>query len=451
MALITAPGRRSAYIGPRLEQWLADLRATFWLRPAVMTFAAVLLAEAVVRFERAVDLPDWLSAWVYAGGVAGAREVLGSIASATIGVAGTTFSITVAALTLASNQMGPRLLRNFTSDAGNQYALGALVATFAYALVALRAVPEAEEGAFVPQLAVSVGLLLAFGCVGVLIWFIHHIASSINVDRVVALVHGDLSRAVAALPARDDEADAPDDPVASPRAGSSAPLRAPGSGYLRVLDDDMLADWAAKHDAVLRLRVRPGDFVVPGAVIGEVAPAALREEAEAALATGLALGDSRSVEQDPEFAVRQLVEVGLRALSPSLNDPFTAVAVVDRLGAALGELAEHALPDGCTRRDGRLRLRRAVTDYAGLLDAMFHLLRQAAGSQPAVLIRLLEVLAEVAAVERDPDRQRHLRRHADLARDAALDGTGDPSVRSAVADRHARCLAALGDARAGRR
>jgi uncharacterized membrane protein len=132
----------------RLRQKWADLLAAFWLRPSAMTVGAVVLAEALVQAEGALTLPAAFEAWLYAGGMAGARGVLSTVAAATIGVAGTTFSITVAALTLASDQMGPRLLRNFTRDPGNQYVLGAFVATFAYALVAL---------------------LLAFTCVGALI------------------------------------------------------------------------------------------------------------------------------------------------------------------------------------------------------------------------------------------------------------------------------------------
>ncbi len=437
----------------RLRQWWADLLAAFWLRPAAMTLAAIALAELLVRAEGVFELPSSIGDWVYAGGTAGARDVLGVVAAATIGVAGTTFSITVAALTLALNQMGPRLLRNFTRDRGNQYALGALVATFAYALVALRAVHEGPEGtAFVPQLAVSVALLLAFGCVGALIWFLHHVATSISVDRVVALVHRDLAAALAALPQRDDAATAapggPDGaaPPPPPPGPDEAALLAPAGGYLRVLDDDALADWAEGRDAVLRLRVRPGRFVFPGSVVGAVAPAAARREAQAALEGAMRLGDARSIEQDVEFAVRQLVEIGLRALSPGINDPVTAVAVLDRLGQALCELAGRALPTGRTARGGRVRLSRPATDYPGLLDAMFHMLRQGGAPVPAAMIRLLEVLAEVAAVERDPERRRALRRHADLARDTALGGTEDAAAREAIAERHARAVAVLGGA-----
>jgi len=178
----------------RLRQFRADLLASFWLRPAAMTLAAVALAQAMVSVEGAVEMPDPIAGWIYAGGEDGARDMLGAIATASIGVAGTTFSITVAALTLASSQMGPRVLRNFTRDPGNQYALGTFLATFAYALTALRTVGGGAEGdAFVPQLAVSVALLLGLACVGVLMWFLHHVASSIDVTHVVALVHRDLA------------------------------------------------------------------------------------------------------------------------------------------------------------------------------------------------------------------------------------------------------------------
>ncbi|MGG5808244.1 DUF2254 domain-containing protein [Falsiroseomonas sp. CW058] len=425
--------------GPRLRQKWADLLAAFWLRPALMVAVAIVAAETLVRTDGAVEMPGWIAAWVYAGGVAGARDVLGAIASATIGVAGTTFSITVAALTLASNQMGPRLLRNFTRDPGNGYALGALLATFAYALVTLRSVHEAEEGAFVPQLGVSVALLLAFACVGVLVWFIHHIAMAISVDRVVALVHADLAAAIRALPrgGEDDPAPPPDDP---PDGSAAGPLRLPGGGYLRVLDDDALAGWAAEHGARIRLRLRPGDFAFPGSEVGRVWPAARAGAAEEALERATVLGDTRSPGQDLEFLVRQLVEIGLRALSSGVKDPFTAIAVLDRLGAALCDLAGRRLPDGRTLRDGKLRLERPVTSYAGLLDAMFHPLRQGARDDPGVTIRLLEVLAEVAAVERGEARRAALLRHADLARASAAGG--DASVAAAIAERHGAVLRA---------
>jgi uncharacterized membrane protein len=416
----------------RLRQRWRDLLDAFWLRPALLTGSAILLAEGLILLEGRVELPEPLAAWVYAGRSAGARDMLGVVAGGAVGVAGTAFSITLAALTLASNQMGPRLLSNFTRDRVTQLCLGVLVATFAYSLVVLRAVRGGEDDAFVPGLAVSGALLLALLCIAALIWFLHHMATSINVDHVVALVHEDLSRAIRALPPRGAARPAPPRLPAAP----GGPLRAgPEGGYLRALDDGELAEWAGKADARLLLELRPGDFVFPGAVLGRVWPARLAAEAERALRGSMVLGPARSVGQDLEFGARQLVEVGLRALSSGVKDPFTTIAVLDRLGATLCELSRHELPDGRLWRGGALRLERPATDYAGLLDAMLHPLRQAAES-PAVLIRLLEVIATAAEAEEDPARLRELSRHYALAEAAAREAAPDPSVLDAIAERH---------------
>ena len=159
----------------------------------------------------------------------------------------------------------------------------------------------------------------------------------------------------------------------------------------------------------------------------------------------MVLGDERSVEQDLEHGVRQLVEVALRALSPSLNDPFTAIAVLDRLGAALCSLAGRELPEGRVVRAGKAQVTRPATDYAGLLDAMFHTLRESGAGQPAVMIRLLEVLSEVASIERDPARRREIRRHVGLAAEAALRGTPDDAAKVDTTGRRDRAFAALAE------
>lgn len=418
----------------RLRAAWRDLLDAFWLRPALMTLGAVALAEALIALEGRVEMPAALAGWVYAGRSAGARDMLGVVAGGAIGVAGTTFSITVAALTLASNQLGPRLLNNFTRDAATQVCLGALVATFAYALVVLRAVRGGEEDTeFVPALAVSVALALALLCTAALIYFLHRTATSINVDRVIALVHEDLSSAVRALPpARggDGGGGTAREEVEDAIGGDAAPLRAGRrGGYLRALDDPGLADWAARNGAAIRLSVRPGDFLFPGAAVGEARPARLAPEAERALRAAVAVGPLRSVEQDLEFGARQLVEIGLRAMSSGVKDPFTAVAVLDRLGATLCDLARHRLPDGRERRGGRVVLERPATGYAGLLDATLHPMRQAAG-EPSVLLRLLEVIAAAAEAERDPARRRELSRHFALAEEAAREAAGGDASRA---------------------
>lgn len=411
----------------RFRVWMEALGDIFWIRPGLLVLGGVLLGEAAVLAEQTGTKLPWVSdGWVYTGGEAGARALLSAVASSTIGVAGTTFSITVAALALASGQMGPRLLRNFARDSGNQYALGIFLGTFAYALVVLRTVRSVEEVQFVPHLGVTGALLLALLSVGTLVWFVHHVATGINVETVIDGVHSELSEAISRLD--------PDQPAVV--AGSPPPRGVEVSlaerGYLRSVDEEDLADWAEGAGVIVVLLVRPGAYLFPGTAIAEVVGGRVDKEASEAIRAAFSLGPRQAAVQDPEFAVRQLVEIALRALSPGINDPFTAIAVLDRLGAALCEIAPRRLPSSMVERGGKVVLYRQVTDYAGLCDAMFHMIRQNAAGSPAVLIRMLDMLGRVIAAETRAERRAELLRHAALALSAGRLGIADPADIAAL-------------------
>lgn len=404
-----------------------------------MSLAGVLAGVGLVALDRRGVVPEWLiqSAWLYNGGSMGARTLLGAVASSTIGVAGTVFSITIAALSLAAGQMGPRLLRSFTKDRGNQVTLGAFLGTFCYALMVLRSVRGQDEGAFVPHLSLSLGVLLAFVCVGMLVFFVGHMAGRINVDSVIDLVSEDVRLAIQRL-----TTDAPQHQPPPASAWDGAVL-VPDSrrGYLQQLDGEGLADWAAERGTAVRLLVRPGDYVFPGVPAAAVLPPA--EGAAEAVRNATALGTQRASSDDLEYAIRQLVEIAVRALSPGINDPNTAVSVLDRLGAALCDLAPRHLPTGVLHRDGRPVLVAPAVEYGGLTDAMFHMIRQNAAGSTAVLIRLIEVLTAVLGCEQEPARVQALQRHADLALDDAGRSVGNPADLADVRARHA----AFADAR----
>ncbi len=418
---------------------LDDLEEAFWLVPGALVAAGVLAALYLVHLDR-TDLFDGMSfdkTWIYGGGPAGARAVLGAIASSTITVAGTVFSITIAALSLAAGQMGPRLLRNFTRDRGNQLTLGIFLATFVYALLVLRTVRSEAEGEFIPHLAVTVALALAVVCVAALVWFVDHMAGRINVDTVLTLVGDDLLHAIRRL------SDEEEKPAPPPEAfwRKAVPIPDHRRGYLVQLDEAALADWAAANGTAIKLMKRPGDFVFPGAPVALALPVV--EGIEDALLETSAIGPQRTTSADLELAVRHLVEVALRALSPGINDPFTAIAVLDSLGAALCELARLHLPTGVWERDGRPVLVASAVDYDGLVDAMFLAIRQNAAANPPVTIRILEVLAEVASTEHDPSRWRTLTRHADLVLADAERAIATPEDLADVRQRHAAVRAAM--------
>lgn len=399
----------------RLRLWLGRLSDAFWVLPAAMVLAGVILAVALVAVDRSGALPGWLtrSSWLYNGGGTGARVLLGAVASSTIGVAGTVFSITIAALSLAAGQMGPRLLRNFTRDRGNQFTLGAFLGTFSYALMVLREVRTQEEGLFTPHLALSVAVLLAFGCVATLVYFVGHMASRISVDTVVDLVSDDVNRAMRALVVERPNLEPPPEDIWK----DAVVVRDARRGYLQQLDEDALAAWAAENGTALRLLVRRGDYVFPGAPIALMTLDA--EGAGAAIVRNTALGSARGSTGDAEQTIRQLVEVAVRALSSGINDPHTAMSVLDRLGDALCSLAGKVLPNGVHAVDGRIVLVVPNVGYGSLCDVMFHLVRQNADGGTALLIKLVEILAVAAACESDPARLDVLAGHvARVAEDA---------------------------------
>ncbi len=421
-----------------LAKFLKSTADAFWLVPASMVVAGAVLAETLVQIDRSGVIAKWVEAgWLYGGGESGARTLLGAVASSTIGVAGTVFSITIAALAFAASQMGPRLLNNFTRDRGNQATLGLFLGTFAFALAALRSVRGVDESVFVPHLAVTAAIVLAIACVAMLVYFVHHMAGRINVDTVLDLVHEDFRASMKRLTV---EREPPDSPPMTWE--SQQHVVAVRHGYLQQLDEQSLADWAAEHDLQIRLLVRPGNFIFPGARIAECS--ARHESLDEAVAQAMAVGKHAVDSADLEFGVRQLVDVAVRALSPGINDPQTAIGVLDRLGSSLCELAARYLPNGKTFHDGSLRVTRPCVDYVGLCDAMFHGIRQNARGSAIVLIHMLDVLAKVSEVERDPGRRIVLQRHVQLVLDETRRAAFDREALAAVRKRERAFYTASG-------
>jgi len=418
-----------------------DLREAFWVVPGLMVLAGVIGAYCFVRLDHSNLLPQGLAedTWLYKGGPAGARAVLGAIASSTIAVAGTVFSITIAALSLAAGQMGPRLLHNFTRDRGNQITLGAFIGTFVYALMVLRTVRSPSEGEFVPHLSLTVAILLAFVCVATLVWFVAHMADRINVDTVIDLVSGDIHQAIDRVTVDRRQ---PESPPAQ-FWQDAAPVVHRRCGYLQHLDQDTLADWAAENDTAIHLLVRPGDYVFPNAPIALIKPRVAG--ADEAICNSTALGSNRRGAVDLDFTIAQLVEVAVRALSTGVNDPQTAISVLDRLGSALCKISGTPLPNGISTRGGKPVLVVPALDYNVLLDAMLQMIRQNASGKPAVLNKLLQVLAAVASCERDPARRAALQRHADRVLADAERSVPSPSDLDEIRRNHAKFAAVLKD------
>jgi uncharacterized membrane protein len=429
----------------KLLNYWNKLRSSFWFLPSLMATVATLLAFGLLtvddQFAEAISkIP-----FVYTGGAEGTRGLLSAIAGSSITVAGTTFSITVAVLTLASSTYGPRVLRTFTSNTGNQVVLGTFVATFMYSIIVLRAVRSAEEDPFVPpflpHLSTTFAIGLAIADIAVLIYFIHHITTSIQASSIVAEVGDDLNKAIERIyPARighgaaerkelHGEADTPPD-----FEHSSTPINATGSGYVQTLDNEQLLKVTTEHDLIVKIQHRPGTFVVEGNELLRAWPSAhVTDDLTARFNNLFTFGKERTLTQDVEFGIWQLADVAIRALSPSLNDPYTAVNCLDQHSVALCNLADRDFPSRYRYDDdNNLRVITNPVTFERLLDVAFDEIRQNGNKFVMVLNKILDVIGKITTRVHTTEAIEALRQHAVLVERSSHEGISSEHERQKV-------------------
>ncbi|MFZ0768607.1 MAG: DUF2254 domain-containing protein [Acidimicrobiales bacterium] len=440
----------------KLPSWRWEaLRTTLWFVPAVLIVVAIVIfivtfSIDVAAYNHHFQLPFWL----LIGSASAARDILIAIAAAIITTVGVVFSITILALTLASQQMGPRMMRNFVRDVGNQVTLGVFVATFVYSVLALGSISIYSN--FVPHVCIAVSELLLLVDVVVLIYFINHIASTIQLPEVIASIARDLEAAVETEYPELNNGDAPLN--AREERGRSQSLEellgtidkrggvvlAAKSGYLQFVGYAKLTKIAQLLDATIRLDFRPGHFIVAGDPIAKVFPQGATQQVERALAKAHITGPHRTLIQDPVFAIDQLVEIAIRALSPAVNDTFTALTCLDWLSAGLSQVSRRELNVNVYRdEEGRIRLIGASWSYERIVNRAYDKIRQAATGMPAVLIRLLDNISVVAMSTTSQSQRGVLMRQADMVLTNAQESVVDENDLADVRVRYERAYEAL--------
>lgn len=352
--------------------------------------------------------------------------------------------MTLVALSLATSQLGPRLLRSFLRDKTTQVVLGTFVATFLYCLLVLLTIRREEEVAFVPHVSITLGVLFAIASVGVLIYYIHHLSVSMQANEIVARVSRELIAGVDRLFPEHIGRGGPRIPAVPPDAEfldafarEARLIPASADGYLQFIDTDVLIELAMQKDVVIRLERVPGDYVVAGGPLILVWPGERATDVPTdQVNNAFALGNQRTSGQDIEFAVTQLVEIALRALSPGVNDPFTAITCVDRLASALTRLATRDMPSPY-RYDStdQLRVISPGSTFVEVTDVAFTQIRQNSRSSTAVTVRLLETIAEVARFVHRPEDRAALLRHAEMIARGASEGLPEDEERQKVEER----------------
>jgi uncharacterized membrane protein len=399
-----------------LTQIRYDLRKGFLLRPGVITAGLAALAFIVPAAEaRLPILHRFAAAIAQPPEPAAAQMILATIAGSVMTVLSITYSALLMALSMASMQYSPRILAGFIGDRVSQTTLGAFVGTFTYCLILLAGIRS--EPPFVPAMGVEVGLVLAITCLAWLLYFIHHIAYGIQANHIVDRIAEETESVIDDVFLWRDEAPPVSRTIPPPPPPAEASeVPAPSAGYVQLVDVDELLRLATEGGCTIHVHRAPGEFVVAGASLAAITP---REKVTHVLAHDVAaafdLGPVRTMQQDVEFGVRQIVDVALKAISPAINDPSTANTCIDHLTRLLARIA--------TRPDPRARLADAsgtvhlvfrTTTFERVLDLALNQLRQYARGDMAVTLRLVRALAEVARFTHDRERLAALRKQAEL-------------------------------------
>ncbi|MEO0996145.1 MAG: DUF2254 domain-containing protein [Pseudomonadota bacterium] len=397
----------------RLGHWVYSIGHSYWLVPAAMTLAAIVLAVVLIGLSVRFDsrLHETLGQWsvVKPGG---ARAILATIAGSMMTVAGVTFSVTTLALSHATANYGPRLFANFLKDRGSQITLGTFVAAFVFSVVTLAAVSTGDDGYdFVPHLALIVAFALSLAGVAVLIFFVQHAQQRLYIASIVARLGRQLVRRVPAIYGNDDDEARRLEDSELPQRRSE--IQATESAYLQHVKDMSLVAAAQAHDAVVRLCYAPGQFVVRGTVLAEVfgggdVDAAIAEEIHASLQ----FGDDRTPEQDLMFVVDQIAQVSLRALSPGINDPFTANTCLDWLASFLALLAGRSPQTPAMRDDqGDIRALIPAPTFDDILEHTLEQLRAEVCSNLISTRHAIPLLARLRSVCRGTELGADFERH----------------------------------------
>lgn len=401
-----------------LKIWLM-ISSGFWFVPSLIVVGAIVLAAALIQLELVYDWRfDERWPLLFGAGVSGSRGLLTAVAGSMITVAGVVFSITIVALALSATQYSSRVLRSFMRDRYNQTVLGVFVGIFAYCLVVLRTIHENSDEQFVPALAVLAALVLALIGIGYLVFFIHHVAVSIQASHIAAEIAKETVAGVDHLypESRDGVVqENPDLLLGTPPREVSCVVPAPTTGYIQNIDMNALIAAAREHGLQLRVERGVGEFIVEGSAFLTVhGLAEIEEQTASRLQATCIVGRQRTLEWDIGFGIRQIVDIALKALSPGINDTTTGVMCVEYLGAILFRLADRPIPVPHSTDNGTVRVIARGPTFQSLLAESFDQIRQCAGNNTAVLKRQLEVLETIAWRTTSAARLVAIRHHAEL-------------------------------------
>ena len=440
----------------RLIKLWQDLQSSYYFIPALMGLGAIILAFITSQIDRnlGADYENYLG-WFYSNSAEGARAILSTIAGSMITVAGVTFSMTMVAVTSASAQFGPRLIGNFMRDKANQFTLGTFTSTFVYCLLIMRVTRTGDPAnaddqvvAIIPNISLLVALGMTLISVGVLIYFVHHIPETLNVGKITARLGRELRKTIEDLSDDGDISDQNDVDMSQFLRENALDVKSENEGYVQAFNTDALLKLAKDHSLVIRIQFRPGDFCVKGNVIAHVwgSHDEASEKITRKIKTAFALGGERTVHQNVLFLADELVEILARALSPGVNDPFTAINCMNWFHSALNYLA-HSTPASPYKFDdeGELRLIIFPISFERFLSVICDQSRPYVASDRNAAFHMVSILTELAAgCEDDARKQKIVEKLDDLYQAAQQQLTSKPDLDD-LESRYSKSLEIIND------
>lgn len=433
-----------------------DLQSSYYFIPALMGLSATILAFTTIKIDRNLgpDYENYLG-WFHSNSADGARAILSTIAGSMITVAGVTFSMTMVAVTSASAQFGPRLIGNFMRDKANQFTLGTFTSTFVYCLLVMRVTRSGDSAnvddqvaAIIPNVSLLVALGMTLISVGVLIYFVHHIPETLNVGKITARLGRELRNTIEDLSDDGNIKDPNDVDMKQFLRENALIVKSKNEGYVQAFNTDALLKIAKDYDLVIRLQFRPGDFCVEGNVIAQVwgCPEESLEKVNQKIKNAFALGGERTVHQNVLFLADELVEILARALSPGVNDPFTAINCMNWFHSALNYLVQ-SRPSSPYRfdDDGELRLIIFPISFERFLSVLCDQSRPYVASDRNATFYMVSILTELAAgCEDDTRKQEIIEKLDDLYQAAQQRLTSKPDLQG-LESRYSKSLDIIKD------
>ena len=421
-----------------------SVRESYWFVPGLMLIGAVVSANAALVADAYWDLAKIRGfGWAVFSNSEGARAVLLAIASSTLTAATVTFSVTMVTLSSTSSQFGPRLLHNFLRDPLNQFVLGAFIGTFVYSLMVMRGL--VVNGDRIPNIAVTTSVFFVLVDALLFIVFIHHVTASIRIENLSATTGEEFIRSIYRLFPNPDRGEFKKSYPNEPPGFDPGIVTGEKHGYIQAISFESLKTVAMEAGITIELLYKPGHFLIPGAPIANVRPkmlltASICEQIGASFLVGV----QPTSEQDVEFAVRQLVQIAARALSPGINDPFTAMTCIDYLSTGLAIVGKRELPDPYVRDDsGKILVIQRCATFGGICEACFQIIRQMSVNNPPVAIHLLESLIRLASIVSRQKDKRTLLKIGKRTADSSIRECSTAHDRCAIKQRYENLKAGL--------